>query len=1539
MKWYYALNEPRDIQYLRPMVSHMLISYANIIKGKMHVKHLDKLKRQDGVSLMLDSGAFTNFKAPGTVVLKDYLKFLSDHKGLFDEYVVLDDLRNRGVTLRNYETMKGKGFNPILVDHMWYKFTNKLDPVYRSGDKICWAGLLTGASPNNPLAIAPSGSKVNDKLPYDKLRQLYRQIIRDRLAQRAELAYLVPKTKIHLLGVAANRLRYYLRYWDIIDSVDPASYAVGPRAFGRVMWVTKDPDGWPRMHGGPWRGMSQEVRGRFNRRKLDPSGWEGRLKFCIRESLDFQKAFDARYQQAKAKKEDLTQLAKADEPYEVQTETKMAIDEINPRSLRPIDDQELLSLHHRMHQLHGANFAGNDKLSVGELNREALLNAYVFIIDEMTLRGMNVSHDNDLWRESEDMRNAKRAAAVIRPSADGAELPEILMDDVLKHFESFKIRMPFLYMVGGLPNRGKTNNDIDLLVKGPISDELKHVLHFRLGRMLPPDLSKRLSLMDDHLGGPFTNHIELADLVVQFRPKYEIKQMAVAKQDDPLMDWPKKEGKLESVVQYHFRGKSLHMDLRMKIDGYLVGWTMANQREGRVPDVNTVEQARMIADEFSPDGSRYTKPFIAPARLACYPKSRQPLAWLDMDNKVFEPGTVGGTREEAGVMVVADRPKVEWGIQKPYFHEQFFTNGKALNGVMYFRQLSGAKEAAENEQDDEGHPASDRFFWTCMVSKSALPSVLKPHAVQRGTMPPQGRSAIPSTLEEATPKQFRYWEMNGREAQEARDALVKEKFFTEENVKIVNGEFRRVIQKMYLYVPPKDVTKKLSPADQADLERENALIAENKKKPEATKPHKFQAAKWTHPNGHPRCIICGDEERVGGWCNKRVGKAERKFVLSWQWWKGPASVRNAPSRQIWHLAIDDTKGLLDYRLQHDPLSGEEAITAHLVRVKGKALLTLDGAVEPGEMYDGDVLNDTKATPSQVAIIDSGKVEVEEMDAGRLHLRFGGKKLTGSYTLEAEEKDSPIWVLAINKEVTTSKADDDPWLAGDVTLIDVEYPTEEEVDKAVPVEDGVQIWDPEKKDPDTDRTELRPLAIFKPMKPTKLLDDANVAMEEFGKPEYLEQGVGVEGKWNGFRFVVEKKGDRLLSFTDDEKRDLLPLLPYVTAELKKIPGDWIIDTEFMAINEAGDFMPRRDLAMFRGKEKQDDSNVRLMVHDILYYQGHNLLAESFVARRKVLEDNFFGGAKGKRQPLVLSEVKMVGDVDEMRSAMSWARKLPGSEGVMLKLASSTYSLGGQTSSWGKLKEVQEIRAIVYDRHPVKGTSGVYNFHCAIGPIPESEKDKWKEVVEINGKLYTPIGKTFSAKLDAKPGDVLRVESTELLVDKTPGRQQFIHWFTPTVIDKTNERPMTTEEVAGKAHPWEIKKCLESILCDITKRGEESVLPIVKTQEERFVYGIVLEPETVDAQNDIYSKEEIRNVCHKFMEEFGGVGLMHRYIVSGKVKILENYVAPCDLTIDGTRIKAGTWLMAVRIIDDGLWKAVKEGKLTGFSIGGSARRVAA
>ena len=110
------------------------------------------------------------------------------------------------------------------------------------------------------------------------------------------------------------------------------------------------------------------------------------------------------------------------------------------------------------------------------------------------------------------------------------------------------------------------------------------------------------------------------------------------------------------------------------------------------------------------------------------------------------------------------------------------------------------------------------------------------------------------------------------------------------------------------------------------------------------------------------------------------------------------------------------------------------------------------------------------------------------------------------------------------------------------------------------------------------------------------------------------------------------------------------------------------------------------------------------------------------------------------------------------------------------------------------------------------------------------------------------------------------------------------------------------------------------------------------EKQIVYGIVLEPEVYDSQEDIYSADEIENAAHLYLENFQQIGHMHQTMLPGEsVRIVESYIAPCDFTMGGEAVKAGAWVVAVHCLNDDLWAQVKNGELTGFSIGGWAQRV--
>lgn len=122
------------------------------------------------------------------------------------------------------------------------------------------------------------------------------------------------------------------------------------------------------------------------------------------------------------------------------------------------------------------------------------------------------------------------------------------------------------------------------------------------------------------------------------------------------------------------------------------------------------------------------------------------------------------------------------------------------------------------------------------------------------------------------------------------------------------------------------------------------------------------------------------------------------------------------------------------------------------------------------------------------------------------------------------------------------------------------------------------------------------------------------------------------------------------------------------------------------------------------------------------------------------------------------------------------------------------------------------------------------------------------------------------------------------------------------------------------------------------GASWYCPILKADEEqRLVTGIVLQPETTDAQGDIYDEDVIKTAAHDYMRSYNSgnvVGYMHKDM-NRSLDLVESWVAPVDMELEGKEIKKGTWMMTVYVADADAWDKVKKGQITGFSIGGVAK----
>jgi hypothetical protein len=58
---------------------------------------------------------------------------------------------------------------------------------------------------------------------------------------------------------------------------------------------------------------------------------------------------------------------------------------------------------------------------------------------------------------------------------------------------------------------------------------------------------------------------------------------------------------------------------------------------------------------------------------------------------------------------------------------------------------------------------------------------------------------------------------------------------------------------------------------------------------------------------------------------------------------------------------------------------------------------------------------------------------------------------------------------------------------------------------------------------------------------------------------------------------------------------------------------------------------------------------------------------------------------------------------------------------------------------------------------------------------------------------------------------------------------------------------------------------------------------------------------------------------------------RPLTSKDIKLLENWQTRVPQTIGTQNIQKGTWMTTARILNDDLWREIKEGRITAWSVG--------
>ena len=122
--------------------------------------------------------------------------------------------------------------------------------------------------------------------------------------------------------------------------------------------------------------------------------------------------------------------------------------------------------------------------------------------------------------------------------------------------------------------------------------------------------------------------------------------------------------------------------------------------------------------------------------------------------------------------------------------------------------------------------------------------------------------------------------------------------------------------------------------------------------------------------------------------------------------------------------------------------------------------------------------------------------------------------------------------------------------------------------------------------------------------------------------------------------------------------------------------------------------------------------------------------------------------------------------------------------------------------------------------------------------------------------------------------------------------------------------------------------------------EKEVKIIKGEDEdqKLVYGIVYSPgsaedtSTHDAHGDFMTAEDIEKSAHNFIAKYRNIDAQHDFN-AGAGEVVESYVAPVDMDINGETITKGTWVLVTKATDE-IWADIKDGKMTGYSLAGVA-----
>lgn len=142
-------------------------------------------------------------------------------------------------------------------------------------------------------------------------------------------------------------------------------------------------------------------------------------------------------------------------------------------------------------------------------------------------------------------------------------------------------------------------------------------------------------------------------------------------------------------------------------------------------------------------------------------------------------------------------------------------------------------------------------------------------------------------------------------------------------------------------------------------------------------------------------------------------------------------------------------------------------------------------------------------------------------------------------------------------------------------------------------------------------------------------------------------------------------------------------------------------------------------------------------------------------------------------------------------------------------------------------------------------------------------------------------------------------------------------------------------------------LAGVIGELKAAGQIQVRISKAADEKQIVYGVVLDPYTVDTQGEWVPPAEIESTAHGFVKRSRVIGVEHKR--KATASLVESFVVPYPTAKDykaamsnlphvayempygEDKVHSGSWIAGVELGPEE-WAAYKRGDITGFSIGG-------